>query len=317
MQRSLPTRPRSCGHNYKVKINSHLGFNMHFVSHFLRLAVGLCLLVSLANRFAFAQSPPAVTSTPVPMATVDDTAEQRLAYMKQSGEMYDVTLGDDQTATFRSDPLLRFTNPVSGVVDGGLFIWQSEAGRPVAIAQLFIAPGTEKLWIHEFQSLADRPLEFKFEGLVVWSPSRAGVKFQPVANAAAPSPSPIRRLLQMRQIARRLSVQDDFEGADADELRLLAKPLVRYQDDATVDGALFTYAHGTDPELLVLIEARKPIDGPEDALVWRIALAPMTSYAITAKLDEQLIWSVPWRQAPHPTNAIFKNFVFPPNPADG
>ncbi len=285
---------------------------MHFGSGLVLLTSVLASLASLCGQSADAQSASGRTASPLPMATINDSAQARLAYMIQSGKMYDVALGDDEKATFRPDPVLRFTNPVSGVVDGGLFIWQSKTGRPVAIAQFFIAPGTEKLWIHEFQSLAERPLKFEFEGVVVWSPARAGVKFGSVANVAAPSPSALRRLLQMKQIAQRLSVKDDFEGADADELRLLAKPLLRYQDNAAIDGALFTYAHGTDPELLVLVEARKPTDGNADGLAWQLALAPMTSYAITAELDDREIWSVPWRQAPHPNEAIFKNFVFPP-----
>lgn len=256
-----------------------------------------------------------------PVATIRDTAEQRLTYMQSAGESYAVTLDTHQPVTFRRDPVLRFTNPVSGVVDGGLFVWQVPGGRPVAIAQFFIAPGTDQLWIHEFQSLTAAldgtsrgAMTFKYGDLAVWSPNTPGLEFKPIDGASPPAKSAVARMTQMRQIVRRFSVKDDFEGTDDDELRILSTPLVRYADAMTIDGALFSFAHGTDPELLVAIEASAPSGTDSGATGWRVALAPMTSYAITAELDQVVYWSVPWRKAPHPINAIFKNFVYPPSP---
>ncbi|QEG42127.1 hypothetical protein [Roseimaritima ulvae] len=248
-----------------------------------------------------------------PMATIHDTPAQRLAYMQASGQMYEVSGEQGAAIEFEAQPVLRFTNPVSGLVDGGLFVWKDETKRPVAIAQFFIAPNTEKLWIHEFQSLAEVPLEFRYKQRVVWAPSKAGVEFKPLTDVSAPADSASRRLLQMKQIAKRMSVQDGFEGGDADELRLMTTPLVRYRNEQIIDGALFTFAHGTDPELLVLVEAR-PSSAAGKPAQWHMAVAPMTSYAITAERDGATYWSVPWRKAPHPINAVFKNFVFPPQP---
>lgn len=270
----------------------------------------LLIVLSATSMAAIAQGP---------VATINNTADERLSYMQSSGQTYTVTLEKSTPVTFRKEPVLRFTNPVSGVVDGGLFVWQDEDKRPVAIAQFFVAPGTDKLWIHEFQSLADESMKFTFEGRVVWSPNKAGVEFSPIGGVNAPAESREGRLTQMRQIVRRFSVKDNFEGADGDDLRLLTTPLVRYSSESVIDGGLFAFAHGTDPELLVLVEALKqPTDANQATLTtqsdaaWRVALAPMTSYAIAAELDYQDFWSVPWRQAPHPLTATFKNFVFPP-----
>lgn len=246
----------------------------------------------------------------VDVPTVDSTPEHRLAYMQQSGKLYKVTVGDQRTAKFREAPVLRWTNPVSGVVDGGLFVWQDESKRPVAAAQFFIAPETDKLWIHEFQSLSAESMRFEYGGRAVWTPAKTGVEFKPLAGAPVPAKSSNGRLVQMRQLARRFSIKDDFEGASQDKLRLMTTPLLRYSSKSATDGALFTFAHGTDPELLVMLEVRTA--GEDKAGVWYVGLAPMTAYAITAELDGNAYWSVAWRQAPHPITAIFKNFVFPP-----
>lgn len=242
--------------------------------------------------------------------TIHDPPAERLEYMQRGGASYKVTGGDGKPLNFRQEPVLRWTNPVSGVVEGGLFVWEDEAKRPMAAAQFFIAPGTEKLWIHEFQSLAQEPLRFEYEGQPVWTPSQRGVELKPVDRAPPPAATPAARLQQMRQIARRFSVKDFFEGKSDDALRLMSTPLARYSDDAASDGAVFAFAHGTDPEMFVVIEARSINQG--ESPKWHVGLAPMTGYAITAELDDQPYWSVEWRKAPHPITAIFKNFVFPP-----
>ncbi len=184
----------------------------------------------------------AFCQTAVP--STSSSPDERLVHMQSTGATYSVELDSKRRVTFRRDPVLRFTNPVSGVVDGGLFVWQVDGGRPVAVAQLFIAPGTDDLWIHEFQSLTPGSdvaslgavsaslgmMTFAYEDHVVWSPKSAGLEFKTVAGVSPPAKSAGARLTQMRQIVRRFSVTDDFEGADGDELRLMTTPLVRYAD---------------------------------------------------------------------------------------
>ena len=49
------------------------------------------------------------------------------------------------------------------------------------------------------------------------------------------------------------------DSTDREELRLLPKPLYRYEPKAgpVIDGAVFAFVMGTDPESLLLIEAVK------------------------------------------------------------
>jgi len=100
-------------------------------------------------------------------------------------------------------------------------------------------------------------LTFAYHGKAVWSPKTAGIKFESIPNVNEPSTKLPARLTQMRQIGSRFSVKDDFEGATADELELLPQPFVRYSNVKVLDGGLFAYAHATDPELLLMIEAQK------------------------------------------------------------
>ena len=67
--------------------------------------------------------------------------------------------------------------------------------------------------------------------------------------------------------------------------------LYRYQreDGNILDGAVFAFVEGNDPEVLLLLEAQRADGGNSD--IWRYTLARMTSYQVTARLDGREIFS--------------------------
>lgn len=224
-------------------------------------------------------------------------AARRLKFMKSSAAEYEFLLGPDfkEKLTLEPEPLLRFTNPVSGLQDGGFVVWKSNSGRPMAAAQVFLT--SEELWIHEFQSIA--PVRFRVTraGKTVWEPNRPGVEVKPVPEAPVPAGNAVQRLIQMRDIAKRFACSDEFEGRPkSDELRLLTKPLLRFGEEGSesIDGALFVFAHGTDPELMIVIECLQRGTQPR----WYYSLAPMTGYALKASFDNKPVWEVDWRKPP-------------------
>jgi hypothetical protein len=226
-------------------------------------------------------------------------AAERLGFMKRSASVYQLTLGEKETRLkLVAEPVLRWTNPVSNVPDGGLFLWLGPEGRPELAAQVFIAAGSTDLWLHEFQSLSTESMTAARDNQVTWHPQKAGVQLKMVEDAPAPAESAVQRLAQMRAIAQNLEATDDFEGKSRWELRLLVKPLHRYGKPKTdiLDGALFAFAHGTDPEVFLIVEAR----GAPGKYRWNYALAPMTSYAVKVSRNGKELWSAPHRQAPFP-----------------
>ena len=234
----------------------------------------------------------------------------RLALMKESFQVYQFLTNDDERSELKvtAEPLLRWTNPVSGLKDGALFLWKDADGRPAAGAQIFLT--ADNLWLHEFQSLYEKPFRAVRDGAPVWSPSRGGVSFSPLSDATTPASTPARRLAQMRQLLGRFLASDEFEGKSRWELAPLTTPLARYgkEKSAVLDGALFVFAHGTDPEVFVLIEARKSDDG----YVWHYALAPMTGYALKVSLDDKPVWEIGWRQPPFDPDEPFFIKVYEP-----
>ena len=56
-----------------------------------------------------------------------------------------------------------------------------------------------------------------------------------------------------------------------------------------VDGAVFAFAEGTDPEVLVILEARRDADHPEGR--WSYSVARMTSPGVEVRLGDPVVWS--------------------------
>lgn len=169
------------------------------------------------------------------------------------------------------EPVLKWDNPARTSENGATFVW-TLGGRPEMIGAIFTYEYKDKLnRKHEYHSLATEPLTAEFRGKEVWSPKVAGVKFATVAGAAAPAASARQRLTQMKALAREFSASmKDAEG-EPYQLRLLTQPLYRYEptDKRVLDGALFSFSLGTDPEVLLLLEAR-PV---KDAHQWQYAFA--------------------------------------------
>ena len=116
-----------------------------------------------------------------------DEAEEkkrRLSWMVQSAGEVKMSLGDESKLTVKKEPLLRWSNPVSGVDDGTVFIWTHE-NRPHVAAQLFRVP--DGTWLHEFQSLSQQPILAKLQGRTLWSPRRPGIKMMPIPDVPKPA----------------------------------------------------------------------------------------------------------------------------------
>jgi hypothetical protein len=72
-------------------------------------------------------------------------------------------------------------------------------------------------------------------------------------------------------------------------MRLLTQPLYRYQspESKALDGALFVFAEGTDPETFLLLEAT---GGERPA--WNFALSRMNIVEFRAKYRGREVWHV-------------------------
>jgi len=187
--------------------------------------------------------------------------------------------------------LLRWSNPGTGRVFGDVYVW-TDRGRPEVVMSLFKAWQPANGFHVELHSLTRGDISAEREGKPVWHPARPGVVLAAVPEAEPPADTPARRLVQMKAIAREFSiVLRDRRVSDSGEnqtLRLLNQPLYRYElrghdSKDLVDGALFAFALGTDPEIFLMLEAR--------GAAWQYGLARMNDGAMSVLYRERELQS--------------------------
>src|SRR5262249_6038034 len=160
------------------------------------------------------------------VARDDADQKERLELMKRQAAEYDVTLKTSPSArlVLHGEPLLRFSNPVGGVVDGIAVMWK-EGERPAIFAQIFQLK--DGLWVHECQSLASAGFSMQRGKEPKWDPEEAAAHFKPLPDAPRAAEGAVQRLVQMKAQAARFSATDDFKVNPADretsryQLRLL------------------------------------------------------------------------------------------------
>ena len=103
----------------------------------------------------------------------------------------------------------------------------------------------------------------------------------------------------MRELAREFAATTEDQKGNRWPLRVLPKPLYRYEstDPDLVDGAVFAYvtSAGTDPEIILVLEARKAADASSPT--WSFAVARFTdlSFRVAFKGKEVATGPyIPW-----------------------
>ncbi|MBI3860999.1 MAG: hypothetical protein HY290_03805 [Planctomycetia bacterium] len=270
------------------------------MSSFTRYSVGSLFVLAACLPAVLADDPPADADTPA-------TRQQRLEYLKSRAAECELFKEGERNKplAFTREPLLRYSNPVRGfkLSDGGTFLWL-DGERPLAVATWSIrGPGNI---YREFTSLSAEPLSCRREERELWLPKTGGLMNQLLPEAPPPLPSATRRLGQMRDLAGRFSavVHLPPDETTITELRLMSRPIYRYKQETpdVLDGALFSFVEATDPEALLLLEARRGKATGE--YEWRYTLARMTSVRLIMRLDGKECWSVTnfWRSPKSPND---------------
>ncbi len=230
--------------------------------------------------------------------TLDDQIKQdnqkqqiatALTLTTEAAKRYEVKVGaaEGSLATQRPEPILRWSNPAVGEIHGNVFLWTLQE-RPVAVGSLFqwFSPHTHSS--HEFHSLSELPLQAACEGRVVWQPKVGGVRFSAVDGAPRPATTVSQRLLQMRSLAKDFQVTKLERDSSQQELRLLPQPIYRYAapSERVLDGGLFAFVQGTDPEVFLLLEAR----GLGKNTAWNFAVARMNSVGFQVRFRDREVW---------------------------
>jgi hypothetical protein len=247
----------------------------------LAAQVPLGLLVSLVASASAQDDPP---------------AKQRLEFMQAAVESLEPVFSEFTSKAplaVASKPLLRYSDPTRGgikegainvLLDGGVWRLGTE-GRPTALVtvEIYQNPDGSRVLANEFLSLSKTRFSLKHKTeRIRWDATGSALNLKELPDAPKPGATAAERLVQMRQLARRFAARERLNN-ESIECRLLTQPIDRYQStpEKIVDGAIFAYANGTNPELGVVFES----DGER----WLYGVIRLTAAEATVTLDDRQV----------------------------
>jgi hypothetical protein len=230
-------------------------------------------------------------------AEPDDGLSKKMLpiYIKEA-EAYSLAIesAPKKELELKKEPVFEWLNRSRGDTQGALFIWLRD-GRPAMLATIFSYPHEKlpgRVVMHELHALDPEKLLVTRpkSALNEWKP-QAGLARKELPDAPAPAATAEARMLQIRRLAQEFKGHEiDNEGKRWD-LRLLPTPLFRYPSAKTgvLDGALFAIISdaGTDPEVLLLIEAREE----KGKILWEYACGRFSDWELHVKCKDKEVYS--------------------------
>ncbi len=194
------------------------------------------------------------------------------------------------SAKLADEPVLRYTDSTRKQHDSTIWVWGTK-GRPSAMMAVEYYPERPRdpKWLYEIASLSPSRIAVERGSELSWTAREPGLKLRVLAGAPLPAEKPAARLGQMKQLFSRFAAHEGAVVEGRIELRPMARPLFRYRDDAAgvIDGAVFSFANGTNPEVLWVIEAQSDDQTNES---WHFGFVQMTGAEVIAELDGKEIW---------------------------
>ena len=242
----------------------------------------ICIVVDVLAAVACSQDKPAEPPLPDRKEWMAQRAEEFASYR------FEIEGLERRLLKLEPKPILDWSNPERNTIYGATFVWTCE-GRPELIGSAY---GRAQYLRHEFQSLSTEPIVAERSGKQVHR-FPPGIEWRELAGAPVPAVSYALRLTQMRRQAERFQATMIFRRLNdmRHSLRLLTQP--NYRSPASSEGevALFLFVQGTDPECVLLLEAKAD-------KTWRYAFARQNSASLQAELDGKQVLDMAPHQPP-------------------
>ena len=270
----------------------------------IRITWIACLIAMTLSPVVSAQD----KSPPSNGESTDKVLSPLRKLMDESLTWYELSLNDQSAQPMVPRVVMRWANNTRGSEDG-MTVMYLLAGRPEAVCCLY--PWDKSLQ-HNFESMSRGTLIAKRNGTTLWHPKKPGVDFKPIPDAPVPADTPAARLRQMKSLASQFSstmLGWRADSSDRESLRLLPQPLYRYESQRSdiLDGGVFAFVQGTDPESLLLIEAFKRGDSFE----WQYAFVRRTSGELEGRFKDTVVWHADRYPANNDPNSTYVTFSQP------
>ena len=183
-------------------------------------------------------------------------------------------------ALLHANPLMKYTDVPRQIEMATLWIWEHD-GQPVALGKVEAyrrKDGTK--WLYCFASASTGLVDGKWPDGRRFEAQKPGVEWA-VLDATAPKDTTAARVRHMKELFGHFTatVRDDVLKT-SDELRPLARPLHEYSSTrhGVAHGVLCGFAaNGTNPDVIVALEALSGEGKNDPPKSWRYAVLGMTT----------------------------------------
>jgi hypothetical protein len=196
------------------------------------------------------------------------------------------------TVPIREKPVMTFSDPTRFDNRGSVWVWGTQ-GRPNAVAEIY-HKGEAAGWILVGVNVSGGRIKATHNDAPWWRENESITKFKDLPDAPVPADKSVLRQRQIRALSQRFTAHEFWiPGNSRYELRLVDRPLMTYKDEANgiLDGAMFTFANGTNPEVLVLLEVRADPDKKKPPR-FQVGIDRLTHAEIHVLFDEKEVYSV-------------------------
>jgi hypothetical protein len=220
---------------------------------------------------------------------------------RAEGIEVNVAVGGRTTkAAVRPTPLMKYTDVPRQIEMATLWVWQDE-DRPVALGKVEAYQREEgPKWLYCFASASTGLVDGKWPDGHRFQARKPGVEWATVGGPA-PQEAAAGRLRQMKELFQRFSATaTDDVLKTSDELRPLARPLHEYSSPGhgVIQGILCGFAaNGTNPDVVVALEAVRAAEKKDAPLTWRYSVIGMTASGISVKLDKAEVYTRPYAKS--------------------
>ncbi|HET6422431.1 MAG TPA: hypothetical protein VFG20_02035 [Planctomycetaceae bacterium] len=214
---------------------------------------------------------------------------ERVQTIRAMMQSFKPMLGEEgslKPLTLAAEPALLYADNERDLSDASVWAWEAD-GKLAALSGAEWRPkeGTGGIWSFECASLSPDSIRVTIP-TGDWTFKKGAVRLQAVTGAPVAAMSRPQRLVQLRKIADRFTAASFSSLQGRIELRRLAAPLYRQAESVAGDSALFAFANGTNPEVLLLLSTEGA------SMPWNYTVASLSGDGASAQLDEQEVWRV-------------------------
>lgn len=190
-------------------------------------------------------------------------------------------------------PLLYYGDPTRENDRGSVWAW-GDKGRPAALVELYQNVNDRTKWVYALCNTSGGKVRASLNGREWWKENASASELKDVPGAAAPAGDAAGRGRQLKALAGKFTGHEFWDPDNSRfELRRLDRPLHTYRDEdaGILDGALYTLANGTNPEIVLFVEARAGKEGAKPT--WQFTTGRLAHAELHVAYDGKEVFEAP------------------------